>query len=51
MLLISLGTVLGPSLFGMGVEWIGYPAAWTAMAMLLLMGAALLRASAVAVHR
>ena len=51
MLLISLGTVLGPSLFGMGVEWIGYPAAWAAMAMLLLMGAALLRASAVAVHR
>lgn len=51
MLLISLGTVLGPSLFGMGVEWIGYPAAWATMAMLLLMGSALLRASVVSVHR
>ena len=51
MLLISLGTVLGPALFGIGVEWIGYPAAWTSMAALLLIGAALLRASVVAVPR
>jgi predicted MFS family arabinose efflux permease len=45
MLLISFGTMLGPAAFGIGVEWIGYTAAWSAVAALLLVGAALFRTS------
>ena len=45
MLLLSFGTMLGPAAFGIGVEWIGYAAAWTAMAALLILGAALFMAS------
>ena len=50
MLLISFGLVLGPAAFGIGVESIGYAAAWTAMAALLLLGAALFQASTAAVR-
>ena len=51
MLLICFGLVLGPAAFGIGVEWIGYTAAWTTMAVLLVVGAALFRASAAEVQR
>jgi hypothetical protein len=51
MLLLSFGLVLGPAAFGIGVDWIGYAAAWTAMAVLLLLGAALFQASTPAVSR
>jgi predicted MFS family arabinose efflux permease len=46
LLLTSFGTMLGPAAFGIAVEGIGYTAAWSAMAMLLLVGAALFRTSA-----
>jgi ACS family hexuronate transporter-like MFS transporter len=46
MLLTSVGTMLGPAAFGIAVEGIGYTAAWSAMAVLLLVGAALFRTSA-----
>jgi predicted MFS family arabinose efflux permease len=51
MLLISFGLVLGPAAFGIGVESIGYAASWTAIAGLLLLGAALFQASTAAVRR
>ena len=46
MLLLSFGQMLGPAAFGIGVEWTGYAATWTAMAVMLLFGAALFQASA-----
>ena len=51
MLLICFGLVLGPAAFGIGVAWIGYTTAWTTMAVLLVVGAALFRASAAEVRR
>jgi predicted MFS family arabinose efflux permease len=45
MLLTSFGAMLGPAAFGIGVEWIGYTAAWSVMAAMLLAGAALFRTS------
>jgi MFS family permease len=41
MLLVSLGTFLGPAAFGVGVQAIGYAATWTIMAAVLALGAAL----------
>jgi predicted MFS family arabinose efflux permease len=46
MVLLSLGTMLGPALFGYGVETWGYAESWSALAVLLLGGAALYRVSA-----
>jgi predicted MFS family arabinose efflux permease len=41
MLLVSLGTFLGPAAFGAGVQEIGYAATWTVVAAVLALGAAL----------
>jgi len=43
MLLTNLGTMLGPALFGAGVQTIGYTPSWLALAGLVLCGAALFR--------
>lgn len=51
MLLTSFGTMIGPVAFGIGIESIGYAATWTALAALLLAGAALFRASMTASSR
>ena len=51
MLLLSFGQVLGPAAFGIGVEWTGYAATWTAMAVLLILGAGLFHSSARVVRR
>lgn len=51
MLLTSVGTMLGPAAFGIAVEGIGYAAAWSAVAALLLVGAALFRASTAEVRQ
>ena len=45
MLLLSFGQVLGPAAFGIGVEWTGYAATWTALAVLLVLGAGFFQAS------
>jgi len=45
MLLVGGGNMLGPAAFGAAVEWAGYPAAWGALAVLLLAGAGLFQAS------
>ncbi len=44
-LLTAVGTMLGPALFGIGVQSIGYVAAWGAMSAVLAAGALLLRAA------
>ena len=46
MLLLSFGTMLGPALFGAGVEAMGYAATWLALSALLVVGVVLFRASA-----
>ena len=51
MLLTSFGTMLGPAAFGIAVEAFGYTAAWSAMAALLLVGAALFRTSTATASR
>ena len=51
MLLLSVGQVLGPAAFGIGVEWTGYAATWTALAVLLVLGAGFFQASAQVVRR
>lgn len=51
LLLLSLGSMIGPAAFGVGVEAMGYAATWCALAGLLAVGTALFRASAVAVPR
>ena len=51
MLLLSLGTMLGPAAFGAGVEWMGYGATWSAMAVLLFVGAGLFQASTAVARR
>lgn len=45
MLLLSFGTMVGPAAFGLGVEWTGYANTWTAMAVMLVLGAGLFYAS------
>jgi predicted MFS family arabinose efflux permease len=48
LLLLSLGTMLGPAAFGASVETLGYPGAWAALAAVALVGATLYRASTIA---
>jgi predicted MFS family arabinose efflux permease len=51
LLLLSLGTMIGPAAFGFAVQAMDYGTAWTALAVLVLAGAALYHASAVVARR
>lgn len=46
MMLTNGGMMLGPALFGAGVEWAGYAPAWLAVAAVLAVGAGLFAAAA-----